>query len=399
MPAKDAVYDVLPLRVLATAAMSINRANDQDFHFMKLIANDIQVPEYSGYNTMITRESGHAIKPATHNTYYPLINMNPAEPDTVLTTMHVVKSATERAGQEYTVFTNDQQLFKVTTQMTWWQTDVWKDLYPILGGMHMLMSFIGCIGNVMANTGLVEVLKSAFGGVDKMLLGKNYPQNLTALRMCTKEALRVVLLEHPVTDFDALMSLLREKANQSRTARLWLDGLIWPVFISMRFVRPSREADWSLHISTVRLMIPYFAAAGHWHYLRYSIVYLMKMTKLPEDLLIMFPGGEHSMRHQNGLWNSIWSDQMIETTVMRYGHGPSGMVGITFNDKALDRWARSLHLSSLVEQNLMGLNDTSKNKVVTKHKEESISRIKSDSIDRENIRKFLTTCLRPLYID
>ena len=84
-------------------------------------------------------------------------------------------------------------------------------------------------------------------------------------------------------------------------------------------------------------MIPYFAAAGHWHYLRYSIVYLMKMSKLPNVVLNKFLNGEHAMRHENGLWNSIWSDQMIESTVMRYGKGPTGMIGIIFNDKALDQ--------------------------------------------------------------
>ena len=41
--------------------------------------------------------------------------MNPAESDTVLTTMHLVKSEIEKTGQEYTVFTNDQRLFKIAT--------------------------------------------------------------------------------------------------------------------------------------------------------------------------------------------------------------------------------------------------------------------------------------------
>ena len=202
-----------------------------------------------------------------------------------------------------------------------------------------------------------------------------------------------------MTDFETLMNSLSMKANQCPTARLWLNGLIWPVFIAMRFVPASREADWPLHISTVSLMIPYFAAAGHWHYLRYSIVYLMKMTRLPEGLLSKFLAGEHAKQYQDGLWNSIWSDQMIETTVMRYGHGPSGMVGITFNEKALDRWAKSLHISSLVEQNLLGFKDGTTNNDVTKHKEESLSRIKSDALDRENIQKFLATCIHPFSVE
>ena len=37
---------------------------------------------------------------------------------------------------------------------------------------------------------LSDLLKSAFGGVEKMLSGKNFPQNTRALRICVKEILR-----------------------------------------------------------------------------------------------------------------------------------------------------------------------------------------------------------------
>ena len=67
-------------------------------------------------------------------------------------------------------------------------------------------------------------------------------------------------------------------ASKSRTTRLWVDALIWPVFLIMGFVRAGREADWPLHIATLKRILPYFAAAGHWHYFRYATVYLIKMT-------------------------------------------------------------------------------------------------------------------------
>ena len=133
--------------------------------------------------------------------------------------------------------------------------------------------------------------------------------------------------------FDDLMSHLESLAKT--TACLWLDALIRPVFIIMRFVRSCREVDWPLHIHNVQTMLPYFAAAGHWHYLHSTVMHLIKMTKLPKDLVQKFIKGEHAMRHQKGLWNSIWSDMMIETTSMRYGHGPAGMKGITLNENDL----------------------------------------------------------------
>ena len=45
------------------------------------------------------------------------------------------------------------------------------------------LSYIGCIGVLMNNTGLSEVMKSAFSGVEKMLLGKKFPMNVRALRL------------------------------------------------------------------------------------------------------------------------------------------------------------------------------------------------------------------------
>ena len=40
------------------------------------------------------------------------------------------------------------------------------------GGMHMLMSFVGCIGVLMMGTGLEYLLGCAFPGVQNMMNGK-----------------------------------------------------------------------------------------------------------------------------------------------------------------------------------------------------------------------------------
>ena len=45
--------------------------------------------------------------------------------------------------------------------------DRFPNLMPRLGGMHMLMSFVGAIGTLMAETGLAQILESVFGGVEK----------------------------------------------------------------------------------------------------------------------------------------------------------------------------------------------------------------------------------------
>lgn len=42
----------------------------------------------------------------------------------------------------------------------------------------------------------------------------------------------------------------------------------------------------------------------------------------------------------------LWSDMFIESTFMRYGHSPGGIIGITLKPSTLKRWALSLHICS-----------------------------------------------------
>ena len=57
----------------------------------------------------------------------------------------------------------------------------------------MLMSFVGAIGTLMAETGLAQILESVFGGFEKMLTGKKFPMNMRAMRMVAEELLRDVV--------------------------------------------------------------------------------------------------------------------------------------------------------------------------------------------------------------
>ena len=130
------------------------------------------------------------------------------------------------------------------------------------------MSFIGAVGTLMGNTGLREIMQTAFGGVPKMLTGKKFPQNMRALRMVVEELLSSIIVTSE--DYEQLMSILNDKANKSRTAKLWTDNLIKPVFLMMIFVRAEREADWPLHLWAVEEMLPYFFAASHCNYARFD---------------------------------------------------------------------------------------------------------------------------------
>ncbi|XP_078661436.1 uncharacterized protein LOC144905583 [Branchiostoma floridae x Branchiostoma belcheri] len=183
MPSSEVNRSVLPLKVLAHQVVALERARHLDFEFFKCVATSTNPVEFGGFNTKLCREQGQSVKPATKAVYLPLIDMNPAHPDSMLTAMTEAQRLTKECGQGITILTNDQQLYKVAVNVKWVYQERFSDFIPRLGGMHMLMSFIGCVGVLMADSGLEDIMKSCFGGVAHMLSGKKFPQNFRALRM------------------------------------------------------------------------------------------------------------------------------------------------------------------------------------------------------------------------
>ena len=268
MPYHAATHSPLPLSILASQRISVDRARETDFQFLEDIISVPNTPEFGGYNTGCSRKQGHATKGRTKAVYLPLIDMAPAEPTTMLTAMVEAQKLTNSTGQVYTIFTNDQQLYRIVVNITWVYGEMFLNFIPRLGGMHTLMSFVGAIGTLMAETGLEPIMNAAFGGVSKMLTGKKYPQNIRALRMVVEELLRGLITTGEFQTYSQLMTALEDQSSQSRTTKLWVDNLIKPVLITMLFIRAEREADWPLHLIATQMMMPYFFSSGHFNYAR-----------------------------------------------------------------------------------------------------------------------------------
>jgi hypothetical protein len=171
MPSSEVRHSVLPLRVLVHQVVALERAHLLDFEFFKSVATSTNPLEFVGFNTKLCREQGQSVKSATKAVYLPLIDMNPAHPNSMLTAMTEAQRLTKICGQTITIFTNG--------------TDS-RELYQGLGGMHMLMSFIGSVGVLMADSGLEDILRSCFGGVAHICCQGKFPQNFRALRLLTE---------------------------------------------------------------------------------------------------------------------------------------------------------------------------------------------------------------------
>lgn len=61
-------------------------------------------PEFAGFNTKLSGEQGHAVKPATKAVYTPLIDMVTFDPTTMMTAMIEAQDPTSQSGQNFTIF-------------------------------------------------------------------------------------------------------------------------------------------------------------------------------------------------------------------------------------------------------------------------------------------------------
>ena len=259
MPLHEVANNVLPLKVLVHQKVALRRSQEQGFSFFDDMATISDVPEYAEYNTRKCRENGQGKEPSTTVLYTMLLNRKPANPTTMLSAMLEAQKFTSETGQSITIFTVDQQLYKVMIDIVWVYPELFINFVSRLGSMHWLPSYVGCIGTPMPNSGVEEILKCRFAGVANMLSGKTFPYNIRALRLLVEEILRGHITN--LESYQEMMDALHDVSSRSRTAKHWVEKLIKPVFLIITFVRAEREGDWQLDLYACSQMLPYFFAA------------------------------------------------------------------------------------------------------------------------------------------
>ena len=165
MPASLATFRVLHFYVLCHQIIIQTRANEEDFLFLKSCVINPSNPDFSGYNTRTTRETGQSLKAKSKVYYHPLINKPLADPSTLLTAMCNLEILKD-AGQTFSMLTCDQQLFRVIPDVIWENPPRWVGFVWRICGMHWIMIF-GSVGKLMKNSGLAQPMMSSFTGVER----------------------------------------------------------------------------------------------------------------------------------------------------------------------------------------------------------------------------------------
>ena len=298
-------------------------------------------------------------------------------------------------GQQVLYFTVDMQLYKIVIDILFYQPVLFQTIVPISGGLHSIMNNIHDVC-VIFSPALKHILASTFGSVEKMMQGKKYPQNFRALKLLAEVILTDVLEKNPqIQSMKQLTDHLEAQSAKSKTTKLWVDCLIKPVFIWCAFLRAARENDLPLHYVASKAKLPYYPAGRGKMYTKYATFHVHHLEILPKEVIKQLKH-DFSLRVIDGIWNCIHTDQFIETTYMRLGHGPAGAKGVTINQRQMEVWALSFAMTGEMVKILMEMTNDATDRVATHHKEESLKRIESDQQDRESLRQYMSGIIDPM---
>ena len=120
---------------------------------------------------------------------------------------------------------------------------------------------------------------------------------------------------------------------------------------------------------------------------------------LPDAAKKIFMRGDHVCRHQEGVWNAVFSDQFREQTYIRYGKAKGGLVGLTLSSDQEAGWILSYHICNMVCLSMDDMFETNTDEnagtEIKRHKEEGLKRRIADADDRKKIKDELKQDTHP----
>ena len=112
------------------------------------------------------------------------------------------------------------------------------------------------------------------------------------------------------------------------------------VDIVKTFLRAERTGNIQLHLQAVDHMLPYFASSGHYNYAKCARIYVQQIRQLQHKHPTVYEAlnnGHFTIRRHDRMWSGVWTDMVIEQTLMKSIKSKSGIThggGMTESQRA-----------------------------------------------------------------
>ena len=374
-----------------------------------------------GLVTCVTRLKARTLE-KQKSRCYPIINFNPNDMTCIFSTLNFITEQAKQLEIVTPVVTFDQPLWLKSAEIMAAKS---MKIINILGGFHMIISFLGSMAEVMKGSGLSEALETIYGTntVVHIMSGKAIARAIrghflieTALVTKLLSKLEASTLQQ-ITDIlpdieqalqnsyeDGLIELESSKIfNQassqlshikqwlseiSRTAKLWVQYLQY-ISILKHFIRAERTDNWNLHVVTVGQMLNLFAATGHINYAKSARLYVQNMQKLHVEYPWIYRNfavnGYHTVCRSDSYWSGIWTDLIIEQLMVRSLKTSGGIIrGRGATESIRQLWIGSMHRTASAHDAISNLTRAYR-KTSEQHINLSTSRVNRDDNDYKEV--------------
>ena len=322
-------------------------------------------PQWNGYMQSVL-EGNYPDKSTVH--IMPMIDEKSSDFSCIYTTMVFIAKEAKKYDR-HPLLTFDQPLYwkAIEIQRHEKKDSIVNDIVLNLGSFHTLMSFLSSIGHFMTGSGLQPLLEQVYAEntVLHILSGKAVSRARRAHMLATSALKGIKIsqmyeidlsacgenedefdiserfMQHPelrdladilhksvtreigvdqLTEQSVITELLAKSENfiqshkDSKTSQLWL-MYVNMVDIMCTFIKAERTGNFLLHQNSIKDMLPYFAASGHYNYTKSAYCYLQQMQQLPSShpkVYQCYIDGYNVVCRSDKFFAGIGTDLMIE---------------------------------------------------------------------------------------
>lgn len=407
------------------------------------------IPAWTGFNSLVSQSQ----LPVATVRYLPFLCASPSDLSVIYTMLMRIVAVSTHIKQQHILVTADMAIYSKAQEILWSKPPTLDGKVTMrIGGMHLTMTFMACIGRLYGDGGLLSILSDstvyAEATARQMLQGKQYSRGIRGLKLAQDALTRLftcsmsswaatergqsvpsaegkrllsdivhafamqnkVLVKALMDEFerDHLPDIShmtgefrRHGREQSQTFAYW-DSFLYATDILLQLLRAEKEGDFELHLSATQETIPWIRAAGRHVYARFLPIYLSDMKKLeqqqPASYQHLKNGGFVVRRSDNHAFNAVASDMALEQTINKEGKGKGGVVGLTLRKGALTRWLITRHVTAEYCESFKSLCNTTE-RSNPHHAETNTGRMKRDENDVQKIQEFIASHQNPFDLE
>lgn len=334
-------------------------------------------PGWTPFNQAIST----SVLPVTNVAFCPMVPAPPTNQDCVYSAMKNFVNLNNQLNQEYQVLSCDMAIYLIAKKIQM-QCNEFESLILRIGSFHLAKNWLSIIGSYLSGSGIADIfVETGLYGentTQAVLRGTQYNRGVRAHKIMYEALRRLQLsiflnemqddptytrsielirqlqesLMNKSEDTGALFDLLCEQSDElhgkfksfldekcrtNDTFKFWTH-YCYLVEILLNCIRAERDGLWDLHLVTVSAMLPYFFVYNHINYVRGCVMYVEDMKRLPQKIKTAFNQGHFSVKRRPGKFNNVAADHALEQTLIRSSKVVGGVIGITANCNAFQKW-------------------------------------------------------------